>query len=306
MYMNSTNFEKDEQQIYDAFSHIEVDTDSLRQRVESIGYRKRRVPIKFSVAAAVIMIVIAISGTVYAATGGLEQLLARFDTNFGRMAVAPPEPVYAIDQGIRFEVIGAHRVDQTFLFYVAMQDISGENRLTETHGASIRIYADGRPTGGSHWHWLLELDHDTNTSLWEIRSAAAADTPLPDKLYLVVSDISGCIQQIRIRGDWRMTISISDVGTAAITWTDVQVGDYHIEYMTLNPFGLQFSGTRPFSRYFPRFSVDVVQGRRRIYLGGGGGSGGNESFDFHFFAEVPIDIEAVTAVIINGVRVSVP
>ena len=253
----------------------------------------------------------ALSFTVYAATGGLEIFLTRFNPNFGEFAIAPLEPAYAIDQDIRIEVVGAQQIGSAVLMYITMQDISGENRLSRYNFPDIEFYIDGHVMSGSSRTQMLNFDESTNTAYFERLMVGAVDILRIDKLELIINRIdciehAGQTQWIAV-GEWRMTVNTSDLGIEPIVWTDVQIGNYmHLEYISLSPFGLQVVGSGTingagFAR--TRAEIEVNNRRRNIRFNNWSGGTGPDGFRFFSFADAPIDIDAVAAVVIGGVRI---
>jgi len=112
-------------------------------------------------------------------------------------------------------------------------------------------------------------------------------------------------------GEWRITVNTIDLGIQPLVWEGVPLGGAHIDSMSLNPFGIQFAGTHQFDtrdmRNFPTFQVTVEfnEGRNYTFSGSSGGFG-PEEFNRFSFASVPINIEEVTAVIINGQCIPAP
>ena len=306
---SNTKLNKEEQQIHDAFSQIKVDVDSLERKLENMSHRNIRRPVRFSIVAAAILLFIAISGTVYATSGGLEQFLSRFNPNFGTFAIAPLEPAYAIDQDIRIEVVGAQQIGHVVLVYVSMQDMSGENRLTRHNRPDIEIYIHGHIMNGPSSTRSLNFDRSTNTAYFEMIIVGEVGMPRADTLELAANSIlctqhSGQMQRLA-EGNWRMTVNTSDAGIEPIVWTDISAGDIHIEYMSLGPFGLQIVGSGQFG-WENSIELELYNRRRNIRFDGSGGWRSDEGFGFFSFTNSPIDIDAVSALIIDGERVSIP
>jgi len=291
---------------------------------------RRRFPMKkitALIAAAVFLL--ATTTIIFAATvsGELEQFLSRFNPNFGEFAIAPLYPAYAENQGIRIEAVGAQQIGAVVLVYVTVQDISGENRITRHISPDLELYINGQIMNVSKSSRRLNFDRSTNTAYFEMRLVGEAGMPRADTIKLVTSRIqcfqhSGPIRTV-VEGAWSITVNTSDLGIQPITWVDVVAGGLYIEYMSLTPFGLQLVGTHsygmgglqldgPYSHVgagFPTLDVSLeLENRRRDVSIAGGSSGGvgDDSFIFHVSSNSPIDIDAVVAVIVNGVRVLVP
>lgn len=124
---------KDEQTIHDALSQINVDSTGIAEGVKSRlkekhrsskGHPTRRTMI-LAVAISAMLIV-----TVSAATlGKFDWFMEKFNPNFSE--IVTPIEVVSEDKGIRMEVIGAQKYENKAVVYLSLQDVSGQNRLTE-------------------------------------------------------------------------------------------------------------------------------------------------------------------------------
>jgi len=128
--------------------------------------------------------------TVLAATGGLEGFIQRFNPIFAD--VVEPVMVYSEDRGIRMTVIGARRFDAMAIIYLSLQDITGENRLTESagfrDGFDIGMGAgDGEIIGFTNKSRLLYFDEATNSVYLEIiiNTETAVSDPLTISSFLI-------------------------------------------------------------------------------------------------------------------------
>jgi hypothetical protein len=139
---------------------------------------KRFVPV-----VVVMVMLLAVSTTAFAALGGFDWFVERFNPTFAD--VVEPVMAYSEDQGIRLTVIGARRFDNAAIVYLSLQDISGENRLTESvgfgDGFSVGMEAGGRDilSFGTRRE-LLYFDEATNTAYFEI--IIDTDTLISDPL----------------------------------------------------------------------------------------------------------------------------
>ena len=285
------------------------------QKIETSLRRSFSMKKLFAIAAAAVFL-LATATTIFAATGGLEAFLFRFNPNFGEFAIAPLEPAYAESQGIRIEAVGAQQIGHVVLVYMTVQDISGENRLTRHMSADLEIFVDGEFMNGPSSRRSLNFDRATNTRYSEMIMVGEAGMPKAENIELRVRRIicmehSGPIRTV-IEGDWSMIVNTSDLGLRPITWTDIPAGSIHYEYISLSPFGLQMVGSHSYDtsdlRNFPFFEVEIeLENRRRnLRLPGGGGGFGPDCFSNFRFAEAPIDLGMVTAVVINGERIPIP
>ena len=307
------NFDNEEQLISDAFSSINVDTNKLRNKINSVERKKTRIVTKFSVAAASILVFIALSVTAYAAGGGLDQFIARFTPAFGDLAIPLIEPSYAENEGIRMEIYGAQQFGNAVLVYLSMQDITGENRLSIHTSPDLEIYGDGQSlSNGAQSSQRLHFNEATNTLYFEVRVIGDAGIPRLDTLEIVAVSVlctEGGGQVSRVaEGEWRMEVNTSDTDDQIISWADISIEGAHIDYMSLNPLGVQINGSHTWDiserRDVLNVEIEVENRWRNIRLFGGGGIG-PDCFDFFFHTEFPLDIENVSAVVVNGVRIAV-
>ena len=192
-------FDRDEQKIHDALFRITVDTSGLAGQVrnrlnEEIPRSAPRRVRRPWVAAAAIAAVLVVSAAA-AAAGSFDWLIAKINPPFGE--IVEPVEVSCEDQGIRMEVIGAQKYDNRAIVYLSLQDISGQNRLTEQtdfrDGFSVTMNPGTRETTGpgeevtASYSWkksLLFFDEETNTLYYEFNITADPDTPLSDPLEL--------------------------------------------------------------------------------------------------------------------------
>ena len=276
---------------------------------------KRRLSMKkiASIAVAAVLL-LATASTIFAGAGGLEQFLARFNPNFGEFAIAPLYPAYAQDQGIRIEAVGAQQIGHVVLVYMTVQDTSGENRLTRHMSADLEIFVDGQFMNGPSSGRRLNFDRTTNTMYFERIMVGEIDMPQAETIELRIGRIictehSGPIRTV-LEGDWSMLVNTSDLEIRPLVWADIPGVNLHFDYISLSPFGLQMIGTHSYNtselRNFPTFEVEIELENRRRNIRPSGGSGGIGPDDFSFFSflTAPIDLGAVTAILINGERIS--
>ena len=178
----------------------------------------------------------------------------------------------------------------------------------------IEFYIDGeRMSTGSGVGKRLRFDRSTNTSYSERILLGRADMPKADTIEIVINHIhcyEHSLQQARraFAGEWVITVNASDLGIQPIVWTDIQLENIHIEYMSLSPFGIRLAGTLNYDANDHRnFPVVEFEGRRRNYrFSSSVGSFAGDSFTSFSFARAPIDINSATAVIIYGERIVIP
>jgi len=291
----------------------QLSLEKLNIKENQIRGRKKTSMRKLAVIAAAAVLLLATSTAIFAATGGLEQFLSRFNPNFGEFAIAPLQPAFAESEGIRIEAIGAQQIDHVVLVYVAMTDLSEENRLSRHMSPDLEIHIDGEAINGPSSSRRLDFDASTNTAYFEMRIVGDAGMPKADTIELIANRVQDFEHSGQIRtaveGDWRMIVNSSNLGIKPIVWSDIPAGNLHIEHMSLSPFGVQINGSHSYEvNLFPVFDVRIEFENRWLNtrLPGGGGGIGHNHFSHFQFSDTPIDLEAVTAIIINGERIIVP
>jgi len=208
------NFDPEERRIHAAFSQIKVKHEGLAARVKRrIGEppthtprRTRRVPLL--VAALVILLI----STTALAVGlnGFDRFMERFNPAFAE--VVEPVGAYSEDQGILMTVIGAQRFGNTALVYLSVQDVSGENRLTETM-SFLDGFRIGAPTGGvSWWQTILSFDEASNTAYFEFQATFDLGLPQTGPLEIGASRI---FLETYMFWDEPMELSLANLGEAA-------------------------------------------------------------------------------------------
>lgn len=193
----------DEQKIYDMFSQITVDSSKITKQVKNRlqnTYTKTQISrhrpfLRHIIVAMVLSMFLVVSATA-AVLGNFEWLMKKFNPSFGK--VVEPIGVYSEDQGIRMEVIGAQKYDNRAIVYLSLQDMTGQNRLTEKtafrDGFSVKMNQrtpdkflgtkDSLVSGFSWKQKMIYFDSDTNTIYYEFNITTDLDTPLSDPLEL--------------------------------------------------------------------------------------------------------------------------
>jgi hypothetical protein len=112
-----------------------------------------------------------------------------------------------------------------------------------------------------------------------------------------------------VEGSWKVAANLSDSNENIRTWTkDISVEGHLFEHITLSPLGVQVRGSYEGDDCMAsnmKLEVETVDGI--ISLEGGGGSQNPEKHTFNssWDANAPLDITKVTAIIIDGTRISV-
>jgi len=194
-------FDMDEKQIYEMFSKISVDSSKLAEQVKSrlhensanMPARHRKRWARSTIAAIVLSFVFVISATA-ATLGNFDWFIERFNPVFG--TIIEPVEVYSEDKGIRMDVIGAQKYDNKAIIYLSIQDITGQNRLTEQTDFLDGFNVKSRKKEGAKGEdevlaasisWkqkMLYFNKDTNTIYYEFNITADPDSPLADPLEL--------------------------------------------------------------------------------------------------------------------------
>jgi len=242
--------DKDEKQIYEAFSQIKVDASNLERKVlENMDIKKAYKVVsrkkKSFVAAASIAVLMLVVGTVYAATtGAFDRFMNNHQSAF-REVVTPVER-YVVDQGIRIEVIATQSFMDNAFFYVSMQDTTGQNRITRDAYIPARLrsmYGVGiYGTGSSE---LVYFDDATNVAyfrLW-IQNAQGIANEIElviDAVFLGTPDINTIVE-----GDWSMVVYTTETSNQVHRWNGEQpLGSGNIlNSISLSPIGVSFVGT---------------------------------------------------------------
>jgi len=284
---------------------------------EGFGGRQGRKLKKQTLAIAAAVLVFISVGAYGAFDSGFEFFRTELEATFIDLVTAPQEAVYAEDQGIQFEIVGAERINSVVLLYMTMQDVSGEDRLSEWHSPGIEILMDDQEVVRGWSSRDLYFDQDTNTRYFELQVRVDIDMPHTDTLEIIIERIRGNTQEDMILpyaiGEWRMEVVVADTYHPALIWEGIDLPEREgsriidrearIERMIVNPFGVHVVGSHRIS-----FAFDVVieiNYEPVEFLGSGCGL---DSTGFECFYSVvePIDIDEVTAVIFNGYRIEVP
>jgi len=316
------NLDREESRIRSAFSEIIVDTKRLERNIANMN-RPKRIKRRLSLIVAAVLAFVMISATAYASVGGLDGFIARFSPEFGAFALPPLEPAYTEDDGIRIEVVGARVFENVVLVYYTMEDVTGENRLTRHMRPSLDVFSDSvqlSDGGASGRH--IHFDESNNRSYFETSimvdaNAAWADNNIIELRARHIScfEHSGQLQN-PFSGEWNITVVIDDYEEdRTIIWTDIDMGNFYIEYMALGVMGLRVMGSH--NGYFwhennPNalsLNSATVELENRIFnqrfISSGAGIG-PDCFDIFFSPRTPIDMDAVTGVVFEGNFISLP
>ncbi|HWQ75456.1 MAG TPA: hypothetical protein VN441_09090 [Syntrophomonas sp.] len=153
---------------------------------------------------------------------------------------------------------------------------------------------------------LLDSEEDFDDAVYKY--AEAVFSVNSDELEGYTLCYSGSVYS-GVEGNWRVAANLSDTSRKTRIWTnDIPVEGYLFEYMTLSPLGLQVIGSytgKECRAGAMSLAVETADGI--IPLEGGSGSENvqKQAFNYHWQTKVPLNVAAVTAVIINGTRIPV-
>ena len=287
---------------------------------EGFGDRRGRLWKKRPLAIAVVIFVFISAGAYAVVGGGFEFFRDELEVPLIDLVTSPLEGVYAEDQGIRIEIVGVEWIKDIVLLYFTMQDVTGEDRLTGNQSPDIHIIMNGRwmATGGrSARH--LHFNEDTNTLYFELQVHVGlmltADALVDaDTLEIIVSQIydsPAYVESLFLSGEWRMEVAMADAYHPTLTLEDIRIPDrdFHIDYMVISALGVHASGIPDNfdvgEHAIFDFDVLIEVNFELVDFRGSQVAFCPDRFDFFLYADGPLDIEEVTAVIINGYRIEV-
>lgn len=198
-----SKFDMGEQNIYDMLSKITVDSSKLTEQVKSrLHEESTYIPAKqhrrwaWPTVAVIVMSLMLVVSVTAAAIVNFDWFIERFNPSFGK--IIEPVEAHSEDKGIRMEVIGAQKYNNRAIIYLSLQDITGQNRLTEQtdfkDGFGVKVHSrtkegargeDEALVASMSWKQkMLYFDKDTNTIYYEFNITADPDSPLADPLAL--------------------------------------------------------------------------------------------------------------------------
>ena len=315
------NLDREEKRIQSAFSDIKVDTKRLEMNIENMN-RPKRIKRRLSLVVAAALIFIMISVTAYASVGGLDGFIARFNPEFGAFALPLVEPAYTEYDGIKIEVVGARVFENTVLVYYTMEDVTGENRLTQFMRPDFEVFSHGTQlSNGGGGGRRIHFDQDNNRAYFESTILVSADAVWIDgNIELRAERInnfehSGQVQSPFL-GDWRIDIAIDDTEEdTTIIWTSIDMDGFYIEYMALGVMGLRVMGSHD-GRFWHEYNLHAlsmssssIELENRLFnqrFQSSGAGIGPDCFDVFFSPRTPIEVEFVTGVVFDGNFIPLP
>jgi len=192
--------------------NIERVRENCHRAAATLNARRTAGPKRLIPAIITFALLLAVSTTVFAAFGGFNWFMQRFNPAFAD--VTEPIMVYSEEQGIRMTLIGVARFENMAVVYLSLQDITGANRLTQSldfrDGFSIGMdESDAAMLGFFTQRNLLYFDEATNTAYFEIQ--ITADAPIADPLSLGTSLIA--FEVVSFESE-PILISLSEASTA--------------------------------------------------------------------------------------------
>lgn len=184
-------FDQKEKDIHDALARLNVDASRLAGQVrprlhepdQEITPRRMRRSMPAAAVIALVMVSLLVVTATAAVLGGFDWLMGKFHPPFAE--IVEPVELSCEDQGIRMEIIGAQKYENMAVVYLSLQDISGQNRLTEQtsfrDGFWIKMNSKEN-SGVSYRETVLYFDQATNTIYYEFNLTADAQSPLSDPL----------------------------------------------------------------------------------------------------------------------------
>lgn len=263
--------------------------------------------------AAVLMLLV---GVTFATTGGLDGLIARFNPAFGILAAETM--VYAEEDDIRIEIIGGQQFGDAVLFYLTMQDLSSQNRINRYSHPDFSVLNGGEQIsdGGissRRIHFAQESGKIYLEIIGHLTEYVNATAPLEILVYAIRCYGTSGFPPIIAEGSWRMELDLDEIAVQGVVIDGIAIAtdDVVIEYISISPLGVRLRGTHNWSRedrmHPSTSSIDLrVEKSNRAFniRPRGGGLGiSDDCFNMVSSFASPLEMEYVTAIIVNGVRI---
>jgi hypothetical protein len=110
-----------------------------------------------------------------------------------------------------------------------------------------------------------------------------------------------------ISGEWNIDVEMDlTYQLDGMTWSNVSFGELNINHMMLTTFGIDGYGTHTVGGDGPDIEIYVELNDSDVIPLRAGSHGGNRTtFSFNYTPDQPINLDDVTAIIINGERIEV-
>jgi len=260
---------------------IEKVRQACHQRFASQPARNTMGLKRFVPAAAAFILLFAVSTTVFAAVGGFDGFVQRFNPRFAE--VVAPVMAYADREGIRITVIGAQSFDSMAVVYLSVTELTEQNRLSAHMDwwPGLHLHIEGM--GGVMQQNLLYFDAASRTAYLEVRFAMHEAIPQP--LTITVDQLA-LYPAEAISGNWVITAYTPDTTNqhiAVIAHKFMLCDAIFIERVTLTPLGLAMEGT--FGVASDNTVMSLLQAEHEVYVEVPGGlipltqTGGGMSID---------------------------
>jgi len=307
------DMDRDEQLILNAFSKITVEPRNIV--VPTKGTRKIMKK-RLSFASAIAAVLILVSATAYATTGGLEGFLARFNPNFGEFAIAPVVPAYDIYDGVKVEVVGARQIRNVVLLYYTVEDITGQNRLHDKISLDTEVRFGDEYLGGATFSRRLHFNEEANRLYFErIMTLDELHIPALNVVELVantIMDLSNPLGTGQIvpllEGAWDLPIHVDYTEEYTMALQNVQFGEFILEDVIITPFGVQVKSEIEgvnWAEINPSFNINLdMEGRLfDVRLRSGGGGIGQDFLSMTRWGNEPIDVSSIKGITIDGIQI---
>ena len=299
--------DKHEKSIHDAFSAVKVDAVGFEEKLDfnKITKTKKVFKLPKMVAAGLIFVMLSV-GTAYAAGGGAWEFLQNiFSSPFAGLTVDQGGLAYAEDQGVRIEIIGAEEIDDTIVLVIAVQDVN--DKFDFSSGVVPFPHFD------DIWNtimWPVDFNAETNTHYFHANMVMKQDVSSLNILALSISNISfGTYENSnRVRhiyGNWHFDVRLSDFIHSTITLENIEITfddlDVNINEIRITPIAIRMTWERrDLARLYLEMGDSIISIENAM-----GSDYGTDYLTSVHHPETPIDVENVTAIIINDVRIPI-
>ena len=338
------NFDAEEKLIHDAFMVDEIDVEGFKARLDFSNFTKTRKMNKLPKMVAAMLIFSVFSVGAYA-NGLFDQWISTFRTGqqaFIDRVIMLDEPVYALSEGLLVEVLAVEHIEQSIFLYLTLQDVSGDRRFPEfgesdfwgdplafeeflSTNTRIRsnptmdfwLYIDGELVSNNIGGSMSYLDFDYENQLFHLIYILSVFDEIPndiDTLTLTVNRISrfsvGVIgsEGTIVHGHWAFEVPASDNNHAYLMLEDIHVIDnLYFDYIRVTPLEVRARWTQENNRIEDNFIMIQLEINGETLLFGGGTSSVNSEgiWEGRRSFMRPIDVENITAIIINDIRIPI-
>jgi hypothetical protein len=197
-----------ESKIRNALHSIDADASRLKDKVFSRLSDAKTPPSRLRFATAIAIALAAaliLACTATGALGGFDWFVKTLNPSFSE--VVEPVGASALDQGFKLEVIGARKYRNQAIVYMSLQDVTGQNRMTESFTFmdyfSVKMSDPPKSETGapmssyfSTSDKILHFDKASNTIFYELVIWVDPSSPLSDPLTLKTSRIYYSVEEL--------------------------------------------------------------------------------------------------------------